>query len=411
MTAKNEQTFVGLDIGSSRVICVVGLYQQDSPTPSIIGLGESPTSGLRRGLVVDVEETVSSITAALEGAERMSGIAIERATVSIDGHHIRSLNSRAVIAVSRADREITKEELARAEQSATSVPLDANRQVLQVLPRSYSVDGQKGVADPVGMNGIRLEADMHIITGSTPALKNLHNAVFRSGIQINGQLIVPLAAAKTVITKKQMELGVVLIHIGAETTGVAVYKEGQLFYTAIFPFGSSNITRDIVYGLRTSMEIAEKVKLKYAKAHRPNQKHQHKIDLSEFGGKGIVNSYDLDRIVYARCNEMFNIIANQIAKVDAKKQLAAGVVISGGGANMDGMVDFISEQLKLPTAIGVSHKYTGVTDKITDPGYAAAIGLMLQDMDSPIIPSTNPLEGIIGNIGSKLNSIFKSLTP
>ena len=213
------------------------------------------------------------------------------------------------------------------------------------------------------------------------------------------------------VTKKQMELGVVLIHIGAETTGVAVYKEGQLFYTAIFPFGSSNITRDIVYGLRTSMEIAEKVKLKYAKAHRPNQKHQHKIDLSEFGGKGIVNSYDLDRIVYARCNEMFNIIANQIAKVDAKKQLAAGVVISGGGANMDGMVDFISEQLKLPTAIGVSHKYTGVTDKITDPGYAAAIGLMLQDMDSPIIPSTNPLEGIIGNIGSKLKSIFKSLTP
>lgn len=194
-------------------------------------------------MVVDVEETVSSITAALEEAERMSGIAIERATVSVDGAHIQSLNSRGVIAVSRADHEITREELARVEQAATAVQLDANRQILQVIPKSYTVDDQAGIVDPVGMNGIRLEVDTHIITGATPALKNLQNAVFRSGIQINDQLIVPLAAARTVLTKKQLEQGVALINIGAETTGLAVFQEGSWFIVVFCHWGQIILQR------------------------------------------------------------------------------------------------------------------------------------------------------------------------
>lgn len=411
MTPKNEETYVGLDIGTSKVVCVVGLHQQDSPTPSIIGLGVAPTSGLRRGVVVDVEETVSSITAALEEAERMSGIAIERATISVDGSHIKSLNSKGVVAVSKADHEITKEELSRAEQAATSLQLEANRQILQVVPKSYSVDGQSGIVDPVGMNGIRLEAKMHIVTGSTPAIKNLDNAVFRSGVQINDQLIVPLAAARTVLTKKQMELGVALLHIGSETTGLVIYQEGRLVYSSILPLGASNLTKDLVYGLKTSIEIAEKIKLKYGSARKPNPRHSKKINLEEFNIKGSVDQADVDKIIYARLNEIFLMVTKEIEKVDAKKQLAAGVVLAGGGANMRGIADLLKEYVELPTSIGSSQKYTGVSEKITDPSYAAAIGLMLHDMEIPRASKSSKFEGVIGSTLGKFKSIFKNILP
>lgn len=411
MAQNHEETYIGLDIGSSRVICVVGLHQQDTPIPSIIGIGEAPTSGVRRGVIVDVEETVSAITAALEGAERMSGIAIGRATVSVDGHHIRSMNSKGVVAVSRADHVITKEELARAEQAATAIQIEANRQILQVVPRSYSVDGQDGIVDPVGMNGLRLEVDTHIITGATPALKNLQNAVFRSGIQINNQLIVPLAAARTVLTKKQIEQGVALVHIGSETTGLAVYLEGRLSHTTIFPFGSNNITKDLVYGLRTNIDIAEKVKLKYGVASKPNLRNQEKIDLARFGGKGFVLKSDIEKIIHARLDEMVTIVAKEVAKLDQHKQLSSGVVLTGGGAKMPEIADFYKNYVKLPVSIGSSHKYTGVSEKISDPGYTTAIGLMLDDMDSPREHKKPRFEGVVGKAGSKLKDIIKGLMP
>ena len=411
MTPKNEQTYVGLDIGTSKVVCVVGLHQQDSPTPSIIGLGVSPTSGLRRGVVVDVEETVSSITAALEEAERMSGIAIERATISIDGSQIRSMNSKGVIAVSRADREITKEELVRVERAATSVQLESNRQIIQVITNSYSVDGQSGIHDPVGMNGIKLETETHIISGSTPAIKNLDNAVFRSGIQINNQLIVPIAAAKTVLTKKQMELGVAMVHFGSETTGLVIYREGKLVYSSILPIGSNNITKDLVYGLKTNIEIAEKVKIKYGEAKRPNPRDTKKIDLESLGGKGSFAKSDIDKIIYARCNEIFTIISKEISKVDESRQLAAGIVLTGGGSNLKGIVDFAQEVAKLPVSVGSSQKYTGVSDKISDPSYSAAIGLMLEDMEIPREEKTGRFELIFGGIGQKVKTIFKNILP
>ena len=411
MAPKNEETYVGLDIGTSKVVCVVGLHQQDSPTPSIIGLGVSPTSGLRRGVVVDVEETVSSITAALEEAERMSGIAIERATISIDGGQIRSMNSKGVIAVSRADREITKEELVRVEQAATAVQLDSNRQIIQVIPNSYTVDGQAGISDPVGMNGIKLEVETHIISGSTPAIKNLDNAVFRSGIQINNQQIVPIAAAKTVLTKKQMELGVAMVHFGSETTGLVIYREGRLVYSSILPLGSNNITKDLVYGLKTNIEIAEKLKLKNGEAKRPNPRDAKKIDLESFGGKGSFSSSDIDKIIYARCNEIFTLVSKEISKVDENRQLAAGIVLTGGGANLKGISEFVKDIAKLPVTIGSSQKYTGVSDKISDPSYSAAIGLMLEDMEIPREQKTSKLELMLGGVGQKVKSIFKNILP
>ena len=409
MAKKSEATYVGLDIGTSKIACVVGLHQEDAAEPSIIGIGTAATSGLRRGVVTDIEETVSSITAALEEAERMSGTAIERATISVDGGHIQSLNSRGVIAVSRADHEISREDLLRAEEAAAAIQIDNNRQILQIIPKNYIVDGQSNVADPVGMNGVRLEVDTHIITAATPALKNLDNAVFRAGVTINDQVIVPLAAARAVLTKRQKELGVILLDIGAETTGIVVFEEGNITFTTIIPVGSNHITKDLVFGLRTTIDVAEKVKLKYAAA-AGGSKDAHKVSLDELGGKGTVSRSEVDKIVKSRLSEIITMAHGELRKAGKDSMLAAGVVLSGGGAKLPGITDFTKDIMKLPTVIGVPTGISGLSDKVSDPAYAAAVGLMLEDMQQPM-DGLGGINNIVGGVLGRVRSIFKSLMP
>ncbi len=409
MSAKNETTYVGLDVGTSKITCVVGLHEEESALPSIIGLGTSPTAGLRRGVVVDIEETVSSITSALEEAERMSGVAIERATISVDGAHIQSLNSRGVIAVSRADHEISREDLLRVEEAAAAIQLDSNRQILQVVPRSYIVDGQPNVADPVGMSGVRLEIDTHIITAATPAIKNLSGAVFRSGLAINDQMIVPLASAKATVTKKQRELGVIVVDIGAETTGVAAFEEGNISYTTILPVGSNHITKDLVYGLRTNIDIAEKVKLKYARAQKPKGKDGEKINLEEFELKGAIARSEIDKIVSSRLHEIFTMVSGELRKAGKDSMLAAGVVLTGGGAKMEAITEFARDILKLPVVVGKPAGFSGLADRVSDPAYAAAIGLMLEDMEQPAVHIG--INGRVEKIFGRVKGIFKSFLP
>ncbi len=257
MAAKQtEETYIGLDIGSTKVCCVVGLHEEGASTPSVIGVGVAPTNGMRKGIVVDIEETVSSITAAVDEAERISGIAIDRATISIDGAHVQSTNSKGTIAVGRADQEITVEDVRRAEEAATAIQIPPNREILQVFPRSYSVDDQTNVKDPVGMHGVRLEVQAHIITGASPAIKNLNRSIYQAGIDIEGQILVPLASARAVLTKRQKELGVALLDIGGGTTGLAVYEEGDVLYSSILPVGAGHITNDLAIGLRTNVDVA-----------------------------------------------------------------------------------------------------------------------------------------------------------
>lgn len=409
MATKHETTYVGLDVGTSKIACVVGLHEEGSAHPSIIGLGLSPTAGLRRGVVVDIEETVSSITAALEEAERMSGVAIERATISVDGAHLQSLNSRGVIAVSRADHEISREDLGRVEDAASAIQLENNRQRLQVIPRSYIVDGQPNVADPVGMSGVRLEIDTHIITAATPAIKNLTSAVFRAGITINDQMIVPLASAKAVLTKKQRELGVIVIDIGAETTGIAVFEEGNVSFTAVLPVGSNHITKDLVYGLRTNIDVAEKVKLKYGVARKPKAKDSTKINLEEFDIKGTVAQHEIDQIVSSRLHEIFTMVAGELRKVGKDSLLAAGVVLSGGGAKMPEIADFARDILKLPVVVGKPTGFSGLSDRVNDPSFAAVIGLMLEDMEQPAIHVG--INGRVEKMIGRVKGIFKSFLP
>ncbi len=382
MAAKpQEQIYIGLDIGSTKVCCVVGLHEEGASTPSVIGVGIAPTNGMRRGVVVDVEETVSSITAAVDEAERISGVAIDRATVSIDGANVTSLNSKGVIAVGRADQEISIEDLRRADEAATAIQLPPNREILQVFARSYTVDGQSNIKDPVGMNGVRLEVESHIITGATPAIKNLNRSIYQAGIDIEGQVLVPLAAARAVLSKRQKELGVAVIDIGGGTTGIAVYEEGDVLYSSVLPIGSGHITNDLAIGLRTNIDIAEKIKLKYVKVGDSKISASEKIRIEELEGEDmVVSRRELSKIVTARLDELMQMIRNELRHVGRDVMLPAGIVLTGGGAKLPGMEEFAKAALRLPVVIGKPEGLSGMVDRINDPAMAAPVGLMLENM-------------------------------
>ncbi|HSX14468.1 MAG TPA: cell division protein FtsA [Candidatus Saccharimonadales bacterium] len=382
MSAKQpEQTYIGLDIGSTKVCCVVGLAEEGATNPSIIGVGTAPTTGMRKGVVVDVEETVTSITTAVDEAERISGVTIDRATISIDGAHVTSLNSKGTIAVGRADQEITLDDVHRAEEAATAVQLPPNQEILQVFPRSYNVDTQTNIKDPVGMNGVRLEVEAHIITGASPAIKNLNRSIYQAGIDIEGQVLVPLAAARAVLTKRQKELGVALVDIGGGTTGIAVFEEGDVLYSSVLPIGAGHITNDLAIGLRTSIDVAEKIKLKYVNAHPGKVSSTEKLRIEELtSDEVVVSRRELNRIVGARLDEMMQMIKAELKKVSKDGMLPAGVVLTGGGAKLPGLADLAKQALGLPVAIGKPEGLSGIADRVSDPAYAAPVGLMLENM-------------------------------
>ncbi len=409
MASKQDTTFIGLDISTTKVACVVGVAQDDSPNVSVIGLGFAQTNGLRRGVVVDLEDTVSAITAALEEAERMSGTVIERATISVDGSHIQSLNSRGVIAVSRADKQISREDMVRAEEAAAALSLESNREILRVIPRSYIVDGQGNIADPFGMNGVRLEIDTHIITASIPAMKNLDDAVHRAGIIANSHVITPLASARAVLTKRQKELGVALVDIGSETTGIAVFEDGKVSFTSILPIGSNHITKDISHALRTTLDTAEKIKTQVGAAQPPKPKDTSRIDLTKIGIKGTLLTRELATIIDARLKEMCALIKEELQRAHGDALLSSGVVITGGGAKLDGLAEYMETEMDVPVALGKANAVTGIIDRIHDPALTTAIGLMLEDLDRP--QGGKSINDRIGKAFGRLGSIFKGIMP
>jgi cell division protein FtsA len=405
-----EQIYIGLDIGSTKVCCIVGLHEEGAALPSVIGVGTAPTSGMRKGVVVDVEETVSSITAAVDEAERISGIAIDRATISIDGAHVESQNSKGVIAVGRADQEITVDDLVRVEEAATAIQLPPNREIIQVFPRSYAVDSQDNIKDPVGMHGVRLEVESHIITGSVPAIKNLDRSIHQAGILVQGQVLVPLAAARAVLTKRQKELGVALVDIGGGTTGVAVYEEGDILYSSVIPVGAGHITNDLAIGLKTSIDTAEKIKLKHVRAYTSKANLTEKIRIEELDTEdNVVTRRELQKIAGARLGEIFQLVRAELRKVGKDVMLPGGVVLTGGGAKMAGIEELAKEALQLPAVVGKPEGFTGIVDRINDPAFAAPIGLMLENM-SQNNEATAPGAGI-GQTVDKIKNALRNLLP
>jgi len=374
-----EKIFVGLDIGSSVIRVIVGKQESELGSPSIIGVGEAPSNGIRRGVIVDIDEAVSSIAEALEKAERMTGLTIDHAVVSVGGAQISSQESHGVVAVARADGEITENDVIRVVDASQAISIPANREILHVIPKNFTVDGQTGIKDPVGMSGIRLEVDTQIIQASVPFIKNLTKCIMQAGLEIDDLVLAPLAAAQAVLTKKQKELGVALIDLGGGTTGMVVFEEGDMVVSTILPVGSMHLTNDLAIGLRTSVDTAEKIKLQYAQAEMREVKKDTEIDLSKIDRQeeGRVSVKHVAEIVEARLEEIFDLINKELKKIGKDGQLPAGVILTGGGAKLPGVVELAKKQLRLPVTLGLPGSVTTVIDRVDDPSFATSIGLVL----------------------------------
>ncbi len=403
---------VGLDIGSANVRCVVGLQELDSPAPSIIGVGVAPTTGVRRGNITDIEETVSAITAAIDEAERVAGINVSRASVGLNGSHILSIGSHGIVAVGTASREITADDVARAQEAATVMQLPPNREIVQAAARKYTIDGQEDIKDPVGMNGLRLEVDSCLITVATPFIKNTSRSVSQAGLAIDNYVINPLAAATTLVSKRDRELGCILLDIGAGTTGVAVFEEEQLLHVAVVPIGSGHITNDLAIGLRTDVETAEKVKLEYVDAS-PSAKHSRKeqpVEVKDLGGESIeVSRRDIADIAQARLDEIFDQVSKELKKIKRDGMLPGGAILCGGGAKLKGIESYAKYALRLPARVEKPSGFSGITEKINDPAFGVAMGLMLDNLSSAHQDSEGALSGVLSSASDFIKSIIKRI--
>jgi cell division protein FtsA len=369
---------VGIDIGTTTVRCVVGHIDATTGTPTIVGVGVAPNSGMRKGVVAHLAGPGQAIDTALGEAERMSGYQVDAAAISINGAHILSTKADGMIAVGGLDHEIVEEDLARIEEVATLGKVPANREILEVVPHSYRLDGQDNIKDPLGMTGTRLEIDANVISALAPHLANLHKSAEMAKVTPHTITPAVLAAARSVLTEQQIENGVAVIDLGGATTSIAVFEEGDLQYVAVIPLGGSNISNDLAIGLKTDPEIAEKVKLGHAVATPRSDNEgisvKHDDEIFNF------HTNDIDEIVEARLEEIFDAIQKELKKIGRAGKLPSGVVLTGGTANLKGIAQYAKDKLGLAARIGKSSGYGGVVEDIDQPQFATAVGLMLTDV-------------------------------
>lgn len=374
---ENSRYAVGLDIGTSAIRCVVSHLDGEGGNPTVVGVGTAPNTGMRKGTIANLQGPAKAIDEALGEAERMSGYQVDYATVSINGSHIMSVKTDGMIAVGAMDHQVNTDDLLRLEDVATVGKIPANREILEVVPHSYRLDGQDNIKDPLGMTGTRLEIRAHVVSALAPHLHNLQKSADIA--KVDAHTIVPsvVASARAVLKEQQMENGVAVIDIGAATTGVAVFEEGDLQYVGVIPVGSANITNDLAIGLKTDPEVAEQVKLVHAGA----------VTAAREGGVSVTvndenhtfSQTDIDEIVDARLEELFESIQAELKKAGRAGQLPSGVVLVGGGANLKHLTDYAKEKLGLAARIGKVTGLGGAVDTIEHPEYAAACGLMLVD--------------------------------
>lgn len=368
---------VGIDIGTTTVRCVVGHVDAGTGEPKIIGVGQAPNSGMRKGTVAHLTGPAAAIDAALGEAERMSGHRVEAATFSVNGAHIVSTKADGMIAVGVQGQEITPDDLARIEDVAKTGKVPQNREILQIVPHAYRLDGQGGIKDPIGMSGTRLEIHANIVSGLTPHLDNLDKVAELVEVGVNGVVPSVLASAQAVLGEGQMESGVAAIDIGGATTGVAVYEEGDLQYVGVVPMGGANVTNDLAIGLKVTPEIAEKVKLVHGRLDGDGESET--VELSEGDETLRFERAEIDEIVGARYEEIFEAVAKELKRAGRAGKLPSGVVLTGGGAEVSGIVECAKEQLGVAARIGKPTGYSGVSEEAERPAFAAAIGLMLAD--------------------------------
>jgi cell division protein FtsA len=383
-----DNSIIGIDVGNSKVSVVVATLTETDT--HITGVATVAHSGVRRGIVTDLEETVSAVSHALEDAERMAGATVHHGLIGISGQHVDSQEIRGVIAVSKPTGQIDATDVARVLEAAKTTALPQNRELIHLFPRHYLVDGHDDIRDPIGLTGIRLEVDALLVTAPTSAVRNLEKAVTQAGVQIDGLMFSPIAAAKAVTTKKQRESGVVVVDFGAGGTSLAVYEEGKLLRAACIPIGSVHITNDIAIGLRTNLDVAEMIKIKYGSCEPEKIRDSESINLATLdpGETERVARKHVAEIIEARVAEILHAVQEELKQINKDGLLPAGAVFTGGGSLLEGIPEMARHTLRLPAAVGYPVvPFSGMIDKIDSPLYATSVGLIVSALEDGITAS------------------------
>lgn len=373
------RTYVGLDIGTTKISAIIAEMEPETHDIKIVGVGVSPSEGLRRGVVVNLEKTVASIARAVEEAERMAGVQVKGVYAGIAGDHIRSINSRGVIAVSRKDNEISQADVERVIDAAKAVAIPMDREIIHVIPQEFIVDDQDGIKDPIGMSGVRLEAEVHIITGAVTSAKNICKSITRAGLKVHDLVLEPLASSHAVLGPDERDLGVVLLDIGGGTTDVAVFFEGSIRHTAIVPLGGASVTNDIAIGLRTPIEQAERIKIEHGSALASLVHAHEKLLVPGVGGRADkeISRHLLASMIEPRFEEIFALAAREVRKNHFADLLGAGVVITGGSSLLPGAVELAEQVFEMPVRRGIPSGLSGLMENVRDPRHATGVGLIL----------------------------------
>ena len=373
--AKKEELIVGLDIGTTKICAVVGETTADGI--DIIGIGTSPSRGLRKGVVVNIDHTVAGIVKAIEEAELMAGCEITQVYAGIAGSHIRGLNSRGMVAVK--DKEVQRYDIDRVIDAARAIPLPTDREIIHILPQEYIIDEQDGIKEPLGMAGVRLEAKVHIVTGASSSMQNIVTCASKAGLQVEATVLQPLASAYAVLSEDEKELGVALVDIGGGTADIAIFSEGSIVHTSVIPLGGNHITNDIAVGLRTPADEAEKIKIKYGCAMTSMVNKDENIEVPSVGGRQprVLSRQILAEIIEPRVEEIFQLTHSEIQKSGFEELLASGVVITGGSTLMEGMPEMAEEVLGMPVRRGYPQGIGGLIDVVKSPAYSTGVGLVL----------------------------------
>jgi cell division protein FtsA len=393
--AQATRTYVGLDIGTTKISCIIA--EKKAPNElNIVGVGNTPSEGLRRGVVVDLEKTVASIQRAVDEAERMAGVPVKGVHAGIAGDHIRSINGRGVIAVSRKDNEIGPADVERVVEAAKAIAIPMDREIIHVIPQEFIVDDQSGIKDPVGMSGVRLEAEVHIITGAVTSAKNICRAIQRAGLKVHDLVLEPLASSHAVLGKDERDLGVVLLDIGGGTTDVAVFFESSIRHTAIVPVGGANVTNDIAIGQRTPIDKAEQIKIQAGCALASLVSSSDLVAVPGVGGRADreISRHVLASMIEPRMEEIFTMAGREVKKNHFAELLGGGVVLTGGTSLMPGVVELAEQIFEMPVRLGAPEGLGGLGANVADPRFSTGVGLVLhavqEENGETFVPAERP---------------------
>ena len=405
---RKDRYLVGLDVGTSKVCAIVGEALDDGSI-DVVGIGVAESRGIRRGVIVNLEAAVESIKKAIEEAELMAGVEIDAVHLSMAGPHIKGFNSRGVIAVAGKSREITRDDVRRAIEAAKAVSLPTGREILHVLPQDFVVDEQDGIGAPVGMTGARLEVNVHIVTSSSTATQNIVSCVNRAGVGVIDTVIEQIAAADAVLTPDEKELGVALVDIGGGTTDIAIYERGSLWHTAVIGVGGDHFTSDIAVGLRMPIPDAEKLKRKCGCALSAMVDEDETMDVASVGGRRsrVMARRILSEILQPRAEEIFHLVWDEIRRAGYEKSLNSGIVLTGGGAILEGMPEIAEQIFDLPIRRGAPTGIGGLADHVSSPAFATPVGLVVYGQRNQVVEARTSGVGAFSRVAGRLRGLFR----